>query len=182
MVGVGGQGILLASDILSLAALRAGFDVKKSEVHGMSQRGGSVFSHVRFGEKIHSPLISKGEADILLALEMMEALRWLDYVNPKSRLIVANTKIVPAGVAEYPAGVEAEVKQIFPDALMMNTEEVTKQTGHARFVNVAMVGVISQFVAFPEAAWKEAIEELVPKGTFEKNISAFQLGRGLKNK
>jgi len=96
-VGVGGQGIVLASDIMAHAAVLAGFDAKKSEIHGMSQRGGSVFSHVRFGEKVYSPMITEGSADILVSLEEMETLRWLDFANPRTQLIVVKTRILPVG-------------------------------------------------------------------------------------
>jgi len=113
MVGVGGQGVVLASDILSLAAMNAGYDVKKSEIHGMSQRGGSIFSFVRFGEAVSSPLIAEGQADLLVSMEEMETLRWLEYLNADTKLMVSKAHILPANATEYPAGIEEDLKKNF---------------------------------------------------------------------
>jgi indolepyruvate ferredoxin oxidoreductase beta subunit len=177
MVGVGGQGIITASDILTLAALQTGFDVKKSEIHGMSQRGGSVTSHVRFGKKIYSPLISKGEADILLSLEEMETLRWIEYAGKKSTVIVLKNQIKPAMSKEYPQGIEQELKKICPLLLLVDLSELGRQLGAAKFLNVALLGLMAPLLAIPGQAWKEAISATVPEDFLEKNLEAFEQGR-----
>jgi indolepyruvate ferredoxin oxidoreductase beta subunit len=177
MVGVGGQGIILASDILTRAAMEAGYDSKKSEIHGMSQRGGSVFSHIRFGKKIFSPSISRGEADILFSLEEMETLRWLDYANEESLVIVLRTMINPANVDSYPGSIEDELRKRVKRLLFLDPEELRKEIGHQKFLNVALLGVLSSVVPLFDDAWRRAIEEEVPKGSFEQNWKAFIAGR-----
>jgi len=179
MVGVGGQGIVLASDILSNAAMLAGYDVKKSEVHGMSQRGGSVFSHVRFGGKVHSPILPMGSAEILLSFEEMETLRWTAFANKETRAIVLNTRILPSGVTEYPVGIKEELEKLFSNLLILDHQVLAQKAGAPKFANVAILGLVSCYVAFPEKAWQQAIEEEVPRGTFEKNWEAFKAGQGL---
>ncbi|MBN1697952.1 MAG: indolepyruvate oxidoreductase subunit beta [Spirochaetales bacterium] len=179
MVGVGGQGIIMASDIVSLTAMYGGRDVKKSEIHGMSQRGGSVFSHIRIGEKVHSPLIAAGEADILFSLEEMETLRWIGYANEKSIIICMKTRINPAMVEEYPAGIEEEIKRASPKACFIDPEPLRKEIGNAKFLNVALIGLLSGFVDFNEDCWEKAIREKVPEDTFEGNWNAFHTGKKL---
>lgn len=179
MVGVGGQGIILASDILTQAAMLSGYDVKKSEIHGMSQRGGSVFSHVRFGGKVHSPVIPDRGAHVLLSLELLETLRWLHYANLETRIIVLSNKIPPAMVTEYPEGIDTWLRNTFSQSQMLDPQAITKRIGNKKYLNVALLGLVSRFVNLDEAAWKSGIEELVPKGTLEENMKAFTTGKEL---
>jgi len=180
MCGVGGQGVILASDILAEAAMLAGHDVKKSEVHGMSQRGGSVVTHVRFGRTVHSPLIMKGEADILVAFELVEALRYLDHLSPEAVAIADEVKIVPTTVSsgpfKYPADPAALLKERVPTTLIDCTK-VAKSLGSARMANTVLLGALSKKVDIPESVWREAISQKVPKGTVEANMRAFDEGR-----
>ena len=179
MVGVGGQGVILASDILAAAALTAGCDAKKSEIHGMSQRGGSVFSHVRFGKKIFSPVIPEGGADVLLSLELMETLRWTAFARAETEFIVLNEKILPANADSYPAGVEEEIQSLSPGALIMDPASLIEKIGDKKYLNVALCGVLAGKLALPEPAWREAVNAHVPAGTFEANWKAFGTGRAL---
>lgn len=180
LVGVGGQGVLLASELICEAALKSGFDVKKSEVHGMAQRGGSVVSNVRIGEKIYSPLISKGEADILLAFEQLEALRWVDYLKKDGIAIVNEQKIIPMFVAigkgEYPNNTFELIKKKTSKIIKLNALDLAKQAGHHKATNVVMVGALSSHLAIQQQIWKEAIEEIVPPKTLEINLEAFEKG------
>jgi indolepyruvate ferredoxin oxidoreductase, beta subunit len=180
IVGVGGQGVVLASDILALASLNAGHDAKKSEIHGMSQRGGSVFSHVRFGGKVHSPVISRGEADILLSFEEMEALRWLAYAGTQTRVICTDTRIVPASLEAYPAGIEEELERCFGNLTLVDTKKTVADIGDAKYVNVALLGIVSKFVSFAEDCWQKAIRDNVPPASFDANWNAFNYGKGIK--
>ncbi len=177
MVGVGGQGIILASDILVRAAMLAGFDAKKSEIHGMSQRGGSVFSHIRFGEKVHSPTIPAGKADILFSLEEMETLRWIGYANSSTRVICTTRQIVPSSVDTYPEGVQEEIKKVCPSVYFLDPEAMKEKTGNIKYSNVATLGLMAPELTIPDDAWRKAIEEEVPKGTYEANWKAFLAGR-----
>ncbi len=179
MVGVGGQGIITASDILSLAALYAGHDAKKSEIHGMSQRGGSVFAHVRFGPRVYSPIIPEGEADVLLSLELMETLRWLSYANRDTQLVVSRLQMLPANVESYPAGVEEEIRRLSPQTFFVDPKELAQKIGDAKYGNVALLGLLSARVGFPDDAWQRAIRENVPRGTDEANWKAFGIGKTL---
>jgi len=177
MVGVGGQGIILASDILTRAAMYAGYDAKKSEIHGMSQRGGSVFSHIRFGEKVHSPMISEGEADILFSLEEMETLRWLRYANAASLVISLLTRINPAGVEVYPEGVREELRRKCTRLMFIDPERLRGEIENSKFFNVALLGVLSCNVDIHAESWKRAIVEEVPEGSVEGNWRAFLAGK-----
>lgn len=177
MVGVGGQGIILASDIVSAAALHAGFDAKKSEIHGMSQRGGSVFSHIRFGKHIYSPVIPNHQADILLSLELMETLRWVQYAGPDTQCIVSQEMILPAMVEEYPTGLEDEIKKLSQKTVFVDPKELIKKIGDKKYINVAFCGMLAKYIDLPEASWKQSIEEHVPRGTFEANWTAFGIGK-----
>jgi len=177
MVGIGGQGIILASDLLTQTALNAGFDAKKSEIHGMSQRGGSVFSHIRFGSKIYSPVIPEGMANVLVALEEMEALRWLQYCGNQTELIVCQSRLRPANESEYPAGVAEELKRIFKSVRILDPTGLAEGCGGQKFMNTAILGVVANILDFPETAWKDSIEKLTPKGTAAKNWDAFLAGK-----
>jgi indolepyruvate ferredoxin oxidoreductase beta subunit len=181
IVGVGGQGVILASELLCEAAMRAGYDVKKSEVHGMAQRGGSVVSNVRFGEKVYSPLISKGEADILLSFEQLETLRWLDYIKPEGKIIVNMQKIMPMAVAigqgEYPEDIFGVLKRKTDKIYRVDGLGIATKAGNVKAVNVAIIGALSNYLDIPEGIWKEVIENRVPPKTLKVNLTAFEMGR-----
>jgi indolepyruvate ferredoxin oxidoreductase beta subunit len=179
MVGVGGQGIVLASDIISWAALYARHDVKKSEIHGMSQRGGSVFSHIRFGEKVYSPVIPEGEVDILVSLEEMETLRWLSYVNGDTKIIFTKTKINPPNVTIYPHNIDQEITKHFSKSWVIEPSRINEKTGNTKFLNTALLGLISTCLDFSDEAWRRSIHGNVPDGTFEANLAAFTAGKDL---
>lgn len=181
ITGVGGQGTILASELLSEVALRAGYDVKKSEVHGMAQRGGSVVSAVRFGEKVHSPLVTPGEADVLLAFEPLEALRTLHYVKPNGRVIVNSRPIMPAtvasGAAEYPGDIFGKIRSAVPNVIIVDGVGLAKQAGTVRAVNVVLLGVLSNFLPFAPEEWEGVITSRVPQKYVDANLRAFRLGR-----
>ncbi|MCF7929129.1 MAG: indolepyruvate oxidoreductase subunit beta [Spirochaetales bacterium] len=179
MVGVGGQGVILASDILTLAAMHAGFDAKKSEIHGMSQRGGSVFSHIRFGKKVWSPTIAEGEADILFSLEEMETLRWLRFAGPRTRIICIRRQLKPAEVTEYPEGLDQALRTAAGKVEFLDPKEVVEIIGKQIYLNTAILGYMAGDLDIPEAAWQEAIRERVPEDTFEANWTAFEAGKVL---
>ena len=181
IIGVGGQGIILASDIITKAAMFAGFDAKKSEIHGMSQRGGSVFSHIRYGKKVHSPVIPEKEADVLISLEEMETLRWLDYLNDNSKIIFTRSQVLPLEVKEYPQGVPEELNKYNKNIITINPEDLIKKIGKPKFLNTAILGVASNFIRIDENSWKEAIKEEVPVGTFDENWEAFITGKNEVN-
>lgn len=178
MVGVGGQGVVLASDILSEAALRSGHDVKKSEIHGMSQRGGPVFSHVRFGPVVHSPTIPAGEADIIYSLERMEVLRWAPYARPGGAVAYFGHEILPAGVTTYPSGVDEEIARLFGSVVRIEDAELKGKIS-PKVKNCLLLGAISPLITLREEDLFAAMEMLVPAGTFEVNRAGFELGRDL---
>jgi indolepyruvate ferredoxin oxidoreductase beta subunit len=177
MVGVGGQGIILASDILTLTAMYSGFDAKKSEIHGMSQRGGSVFSHIRYGNKVYSPTIPEGEAHILFSLEEMETLRWLNYANSESLIITLRTQIKPVMVEQYPTGIEDELHKRSSRVKFLEPAELRENIENNKYFNVALLGVLSEHIDLPEKSWRQAIEKRVPTGSFDGNWKAFQTGK-----
>lgn len=179
MVGVGGQGIVLASDILCLAALYTGCDAKKSEIHGMSQRGGSVFSHVRFGAKVYSPVIAAGSADILASLEESETLRWLTYAGENSTVIFVKKRIPLSGGAAYPEGTEDLLKKHYRGVLAIDPDAIRAAAGSDKCINVALVGVIAALTGIEPAVFERAIRELAPRGTHDMNMKAFEAGRAL---
>lgn len=180
--GVGGQGILLASELTAHALLAAGYDAKKSEVHGMAQRGGSVEAHLRYGkEKVFSPLIEPGKVDIMLAFEMMEAVRYLPFLNKKSTVIVNTQKIPPpvvaTGKAPYPDHCLDELTSRGIKVVEVDAFAIAKKVGNFKTVNVALVGVLSHFLPVREAVWKKVLEERLPAKILEVNRQAFQEGR-----
>ncbi len=181
ITGVGGQGTILASELLSEAALLAGYDVKKSEVHGMAQRGGSVVSAVRFGEKVFSPLITPGEADVLLAFEPLEALRTLHYARRDGKVIVNSRPIMPAtvssGISEYPEDIFENIKAEVPDVLIIDGVKLAREAGTARAVNVVLLGALSNFLPFSSGIWGDALRKKVPKKYIEANLRAFEMGK-----
>ncbi|MCD6575483.1 indolepyruvate oxidoreductase subunit beta [Candidatus Aerophobetes bacterium] len=181
IVGVGGQGILLTSDILAEVAFEEGYDVKKSEIHGMAQRGGSVISEVRFGEKVYSPLIKKGEADILLALEKLEALRFSIYLKKEGIAIVNNLEIPPLGVnlgkEKYPRDIFSRIEHKISRVIRVEAITMAKKAGSPKTMNVVMLGVLSPFLPFSISSWEKVIKKRVPSYSTEFNIRAFKLGR-----
>ncbi|HPD79216.1 MAG TPA: indolepyruvate oxidoreductase subunit beta [Spirochaetota bacterium] len=178
--GVGGQGVILVSKILMDVALKNGFDVKESEVHGMAQRGGSVECHVRFGTEVSSPLIPKAGADYILCLELLEAMRKLEYLNKNSVLIINREQINPApveiGAMEYPSDIESWLKNNFPNTIIVDTGEILKEVGTKRALNVVMLGCLSRFLDFNIKDWEESISKFVKESALEQNIKAFKMG------
>ncbi|MCX7835658.1 MAG: indolepyruvate oxidoreductase subunit beta [bacterium] len=183
VVGVGGQGVILASNILCEVALRAGFDTKKSEVHGMSQRGGSVTSHVRFGEKVFSPLIPSGQADSLLAFEAAEALRYCHEVKDGGYLIVSTQKIIPPIASgrrglKYPENPIEECKKVCAGHVIpIDAEKIALELGNPRLTNTILLGALSKNLKIDETVWRDTIAQMVPKKTIEVNLVAFERGR-----
>ena len=178
IVGVGGQGILLTSRILGYLALRMGDDVKVSEVHGMSQRGGSVITHVRIGQDIQSPLITPGEADLVISFEWLEALR-AEYYLKKDGILVTNTRrMLPmpviTGQAEYP---DAQItgRKVYA----LDAQKIAEECGSVRAVNIVLLGVVSCLTEWPAETYEEAVAANVKKATLETNIAAFRAGRKL---
>jgi len=181
--GVGGQGILLASELTAYAQLEAGFDVKKSEVHGMAQRGGSVEAHLRYGERIYSPLIEPGTADILVAFEILEAARYLPYLHRDSAVVVNTQKILPPAVAlgkmEYPANVLDELTGRGINVVAVDAFAVARKVGELRTANVAMVGAMSNFLSVSPQVFLDVIDRRVKPAFREVNKKAFEAGRAL---
>lgn len=179
IVGVGGQGTLLASRILGNAVISQGYDVKVSEVHGMSQRGGSVVTYVRYGEKVHSPIIDKKGADIILAFELLEAKRALPYLKDNGKIIVNNQEIDPMpviiGACEYPAAIEEELTSKV-DATVVDALSLAKQAGNQKAVNVVLIGVLAKNWDIPYEVWIDTIKNTVPEKFLEVNLKAFELG------
>lgn len=178
--GVGGQGVILASAILSQAAFKNGYDVKDSELHGMAQRGGSVISHVRFGEVVYSPLIPKGKADYFVATEELEGLRYVGFVKKGGKVILNKRRTIPVTVSErtpYPENVKQQMEALNLEVLEIDAPEIAKNLGSSKVENVILVGALSSFLPLSLEHWYEAIRELVPKKTIDINIEAFEEGR-----
>ncbi len=183
MAGVGGQGIILASDILSEVMLDAGFDVKKSEIHGMAQRGGSVSSHIRVGKVVYSPTIPKGEADYLICFEKLEMLRWLDFCNADTHVIVNDLEINPPAVnlgeAEYPRELFEETAKKFKNLKLVPASKTAQDLGNIRAANTVMIGVFSKFFDVEESLWLDKILGKLPEKLHGLNRKAFDEGRKL---
>jgi indolepyruvate ferredoxin oxidoreductase beta subunit len=187
VVGVGGQGVVLAGNILADVALAAGFDVKKSEVHGMSKRGGIVFSHVRYGAAVHSPLIGAGEADALVALEWAEGLRWRSYLRPDGVFISGTAQIVPPAAhldhrrwtRAYPAFDRALLADHRGPVHTVDALAVARSAGSASLTNTVLLGVLAVHLELPRDAWEETIVRHVPARTAEMNVRAFREGLAL---
>mgnify|MGYP005854164545 CR=1 FL=1 len=181
MAGVGGQGIILASDILCNLMLDAGFDVKKSEVHGMAQRGGSVTCHVRFGPRVFSPLIKQGEADILMAFEKLEALRYLHYAKKGAMALVNDVEIYPATVClgkdAYPNNIPTTIQDYGLQLLIVPGLQLAQQAGNIRSVNIVLLGALSTWLEVAENLWIDAITQSLPERLVAVNLEAFRLGR-----
>lgn len=180
IVGVGGQGVLLASELLSEVAIASGLDAKKSEVHGMSQRGGVVSSHIRMGEKVYSPIIPYGRADIILSFEQAEGLRALDWLSPEGRVIVSHTRLVPPianfGKFSYPDDPVAEIKKRTGNVIVVDADKIALELGNIRLVNTILLAVASPFLQFEKKAWEEAIKKLVKPKFVDLNLQAFARG------
>lgn len=181
--GVGGQGILLASELTAYAQLAAGFDVKKSEVHGMAQRGGSVVAHLRYGEKVYSPLIELGKADIQVAFEELEAARYLPYLHKDSAVVVNTQRILPpavaTGKASYPTGILDALKNRGIRVVAVDAFAVARDIGELRTANVVMVGAMSNFLAVSPQIFLDVIDQRVKQQFREVNKKAFTAGRDL---
>ena len=182
IVGVGGQGSLLASRLLGNVLLAQGFDVKVSEVHGMSQRGGSVVTYVKYGAEVCSPVIEKGEADIIIAFEQLEAARWVSYLKPDGHLIVSTQKLNPMpviiGAATYPEEILEKLSALGVDVIPVDALALAEQAGSVKASNVVLMGVLSTKMEFQEKLWQDAIEQCVPPKFLELNRTAFALGKG----
>jgi indolepyruvate ferredoxin oxidoreductase beta subunit len=183
IVGVGGQGIILASDVLGRVAAAHGYDVKKNEIHGMAQRGGSVSSHVRFGPKVSSPIIKMGEADVLLSFEQIETLRYFPFLSEKGTVVVNDQKILPpavfTGQMEYPADVISKIKEKSPSAIVVDGVEAAKKIGNPRVLNVIFLGILSQFLDIPVEVYENVLKETLKPKLVDINLKAFHEGRAL---
>jgi indolepyruvate ferredoxin oxidoreductase, beta subunit len=178
--GVGGQGVVLASFVLSRVAMAEGYDVKQSEVHGMSQRGGSVTSHFRFGDKVWAPLVSPGAADILMAFESLEALRYINWIKKGGLLVYNAQKINPspvaAGLATYPADIDGQIAAAWPRVQCVKANELAAQAGTVKSANVVMLGAVSPALPFARETWEAVIRKAVPLKSVDVNMEAFRLG------
>jgi indolepyruvate ferredoxin oxidoreductase beta subunit len=181
VAGVGGQGVILASDIMSEVFMEAGYDVKKSEIHGMAMRGGIVTSHFRFGKKVYSPLIKEGEVDILFAFEQLEGLRWINHLRPKGKIIMNDHKVNPPvvnlGEMEYPKEIPETIRDKFKDFYLVKGTEIALQMGDARAANVVLLGAMSKFFEIKEDLWLKTILGYLPPKVHDLNRKAFATGR-----
>jgi indolepyruvate ferredoxin oxidoreductase beta subunit len=187
VVGVGGQGVIMVSKVLAWLAQARGLEVKQSEVHGMAKRGGSVFSHVRFGAKVHSPTIPRGEADVLVALEWAEGLRWLPFLKPGSGIFICDTKRIvppfaclnrrPGAVSRYPRETPADVIARVAEGYAIDATVMAEELGNERAANVVLLGALSTALDFSTAEWEAAVAQFVPAKTIGINLEAFRRGR-----
>ena len=182
IVGVGGQGTLLASKLLGYVLLKQGYDVKVSEVHGMSQRGGSVVTYVRFGEKVYSPVIDKGEADVIISFEKLEALRWIEFLKKDGRIITNTQEVDPmpviTGAAQYPENIIEKMENAGAKVDAKDFLSLANEAGSSKAVNIALMGRLSTYFSeIPDEEWQKAIDALVPAKFIELNRKAFELGR-----
>ena len=181
IVGVGGQGSLLASKILGHLLLNQGYDVKVSEVHGMSQRGGSVITYVRFGDKVFSPVVDKGEADFIVSFEILETARWLDYLKVDGQIVTNTQEIDPmpvvTGATTYPENLVEKLKSKGLKVDAMNCLELAKKAGSQKAVNIVLLGRLSHYFDIPEESWQKSLEANVPPKFLELNKKAFELGK-----
>lgn len=182
IVGVGGQGALLASKTLGQVLLDSGFDVKVSEVHGMSQRGGSVVTYVRYGKKVYSPIVDKGQADFIVSFEMLEAARYTEYLKTDGQIVVNTQNIDPmpviTGAAEYPTNLQEKIQAANIKIDALDCLSLAEQAGTSKAVNIVLMGRLSKYMDFSVETWLQAIEKLVKPQFLEINKKAFLLGRG----
>jgi len=181
IVGVGGQGSLLASKLLGHLLMEQGYDVKVSEVHGMSQRGGSVVTYVRYGERVASPVIDKGQADAIVSFELLEAARWLEYLKPGGQIVTNTQQIDPmpviTGAVRYPENLVEKMTAAGAKVDALDCLALAQKAGNTKAVNLVLLGRLSHYFDFPEKAWQEAIESCVPERFLELNRKAFALGQ-----
>jgi indolepyruvate ferredoxin oxidoreductase, beta subunit len=184
LAGVGGQGILLASEVLSEVILMAGLDVKKNEIHGMSQRGGSVVSHVRYGKKVYSSIIPEGEVDILFSFETLETCRYLPLMRDNGQVIINNWKIAPPSVAlgkqAYPENLEETIRAQFPNTKVVNGLDLALEAGNPKTVNTVLLGALSNMLDFDKELWLKALKKMIPERLLDINLKAFELGCQVK--
>ena len=180
LVGVGGQGAILTAKILVGGLIRAGYDVKMSEVHGMSQRGGSVSTQVHWGEKVYSPLVGKGGAELLVAFEKMEAVRYAEFLRPGGTAVINDYEIpsstISAGLCQYPAGCLEAMEASFR-CLTLNAGAIALELGNAKCMNVVLFGAMTKAMDFGPIDWEQVIRETVPAASLELNLRAYQAGR-----
>ncbi len=181
LAGVGGQGNVLSARILAETAMRAGYSVKTSEVHGMAQRGGSVVCMVRWGREVYSPLIPRGRADFLLAYELLEGLRFLEYLRPGGTVLVNEYRLDPLpvlrGDAAYPEESLELLREAAGNCVVLRARDLATEAGSTRAVGTVMLGALSAFLEFPDNAWEESLRERIPPKALEANLRAFVLGR-----
>ena len=181
IVGVGGQGSLLASKLLGRLLLTRGYDIKVSEVHGMSQRGGSVVTYVRYGSKVYSPVIDKGQADCIVSFELLEAARWTEYLKPGGKIIVNTQQINPMpviiGGASYPEDLVEKMQNAGIDVDALDALTLANQAGSAKATNIVLMGYLSRYFDFAQEEWMDALEKSVDPRFLEMNKKAFELGR-----
>lgn len=185
IVGVGGQGSLLASKLLGHLLLKYGYDVKVSEVHGMSQRGGSVVTYVRYGDKVFSPVIDKGEADVIVSFELLEAARWTEYLKEGGVIVTNTQRIDPmpviTGAAQYPENLAEKIASLGVKIDAFDCLSLAREAGSEKAVNIVLLGRLSSYFDFDPEDWKQAIRECVPQKFVELNLKAFELGRASEN-
>jgi len=181
VAGVGGQGVILASDVMSEVFMEVGYDVKKSEVHGMAMRGGIVSSHFRFGKKVYSPLIKEGEVDILFTFEQLEGLRWINHLRPGGKIVMNDHRVNPPAVnlgeMEYPKGIPEMIRMKFKGFYLVKGTEIAFQIGDARVANVVLLGAISKLFELNKELWLNIILKYLPPKVHELNKRAFSAGR-----
>jgi len=180
IVGVGGQGSLLASKLMGKALLIEGYDAKVSEVHGMSQRGGAVVTYVRYGDKVYSPIVDIGQAELIVSFELLEAARWINHLAPGGQVVTNTQKIDPIpvimGAAEYPENLVEKMKATGAVVDAFDALALAEEAGSSKTVNIVMMGRLSKYFPFPKETWQQALEESVPPKFLEMNKKAFDLG------
>ena len=181
IVGVGGQGSLLASRLIGNVLLAQGYNVKVSEVHGMSQRGGSVVTYVKYGDEVFSPVIEKGEADVIISFELLEAARWVPYLKKGGKLITSTQTLDPmpviTGAAEYPADIVSKLEALGITVTAIDALKLAEEAGNAKASNVVLMGKVASQTDFDDKLWQDAIEQCVPPKFLELNKRAFELGK-----
>jgi indolepyruvate ferredoxin oxidoreductase beta subunit len=180
LAGVGGQGTILMSKVLTAGLVSAGYDVKMSEVHGMAQRGGSVSTQVRYGEKVYSPIIGRGEADVLVAFEKMEAVRYAEFLKPGGSAVINDIEIMPlpvaTGAAEYPLGTIEAMQQSFSKVLVIPASGIAQELGNPKCMNIVLLGALVRAFRLEAIDWKKAMGETIPQKLLEMNLAAFDAG------
>ena len=184
LVGVGGQGILLASEIVAVTIQESGFDVKMNEIHGMAQRGGSVIAQIRYGASVAAPLVPKRTAKVLVSLEKIESIRFLDYLAPDGLAVISDQMIIPVSAAggkvPYPEVTKEDLQKIFPKLIYVHAVALAEELGNVKAVNTILLGALSNELDFPEQNWETAIRSCVKPKFIDVNLKAFQMGREMK--